>query len=128
MAASTNPFSITGALSFPPDEGQSPVPVQLNLSGVFTQVADQRLVMVGSGTQAVSFGTIATPGVKAMLIEYDAAGGSAAVNVRFNGGTDDIELKPGGFILYGNPAPANGITSISLAHTADAVVRVRLLG
>ena len=41
MAASTNPFSITGALSFPPDEGQPPVPVQLNLSGVFTQVAEE---------------------------------------------------------------------------------------
>ena len=128
MAASTNPLVIQGTVLFPPDESQQPVPVQFGFSGQYTNVVDSRLVMVGAGVQAVPFGSLAAPGAKAFLLEYEADATAAAITVKFNGSADGIELKPGGVILYTNPSPGTGITQISLTRTTDGVVRARLFG
>jgi len=128
MSASTNPIIVQGTVQFPPDEGQQPVPVQFGFSGQYTQVVDSRLSLVGSGTTAVPFGSIDTPGVKVAIIEYEADPAADSILVKFNGSADGIELKPGGLILYTNPSPATSITEISLVRTTDGVVRVRLFG
>lgn len=126
--ASTNSLVIQGTVTFPPDEGQAGVAVQFGLSTNYQPVIDSRLVMVGSGSQAVPFGSVIAPGAKAALIEYENVPGAAVIKLRFNGGTDDFELSPGGFLLWGSPNPATGITSMTIVHTTDAVVRVRLFG
>lgn len=128
MSASSNPLVVQGTVQFPPDEGQQPVPVQFGFSCQYTQCVDSRLSLIGAGTTAVPFGSIAAPGAKAVLIEYEADSAAASITVKFNGSADGIELKPGGMILYTNPAPATSLTEISLVRTTDGVVRVRLFG
>lgn len=128
MSASTNPIVVQGTVQFPPDEGQQPVPVQFGFSGQYTQVVDSRLSLIGAGTTAVPFGSIAAPGIKVAILEYEADPTAAAITVKFNGSADGIELKPGGLILYTNPSPVTGITDISLVRTTDGVIRVRLFG
>jgi len=128
MAVSTNPLVVQGTVQFPPDEGQQPVPVAFGYTGQYTQVIDARLSMVGAGSTSVPFGSIGAPGVKTVLLEYEADPAAAPITVKFNGSTDGIELQPGGILLYTNPLPSTGITSISLVRTSDAVVRARLFG
>ena len=128
MVASLNPLVVQGTVQFPPDEGQQPVPVPFGFTAQYSQVVDSRLVMTGSGTTSVPFGSIIAPGVKAFLLEYEADPAAALILVKFNGFADGIELKPGGLILYTDPAPATGITAITLTRTTDAVVRARLFG
>jgi hypothetical protein len=128
MAATTNPFTLQGTLTLPPDEGAQQVPISFSLSGSFTSLLESRLVMTGAGTTVVPFGTVGTPGAKVLVIEYEAAVGAAPVQLNFNGGTDDIELAPGGLLVYASPVPVAGLTSLSIVRTTDAVIRVRLLG
>lgn len=128
MSASTNPLVVQGTVSFPPDEGQQPVPVPFGFSISYTQSLDSRMALVGAGTTSVPFGGIGAPGVKMALIEYEVALVAAAVTVKFNGSADGIELQPGGLVLYTNPVPGASITEISLIRTTDAVIRVRLFG
>lgn len=126
--ASTNSLVIQGTLTFPPDEGQAAVPIQFGLSTNYQSVLDTRLVDTGSGSRVVPFGSVGSPGAKAALIEFDATEGAAVVKLRFNGGTDEFELSPGGFLVWGSPNPAVGITSITIVRTTDVVIRVRLFG
>jgi hypothetical protein len=126
MAASTNPFTVQGTLLFPPDEGQAQVSIPFGLSNQFTSVLDTRLNMTGAGTTAVPFGSVAN--AKLLLVEYEAAAGAAAINLNVNGGTDDLEISPGGMLLLASPTPQAGWASLSIVRTTDAVVRVRLLG
>lgn len=126
--ASTNALAIQGTVTFPPDEGQAAVAVQFGLSSNYQSVLDSRLVMVGSGSQAVPFGSIIAPGAKAALIEYENVVGAAVISLRFNAGVENFELSPGGFLIWGSPNPTVGITAITIVRTTDAVVRVRLFG
>lgn len=126
MAASTNPFQVQGTVTYPPDEGQQAVSIAFGLSGTFTSVADTRLVMTGAGNLTVPFGSVAS--AKLLLLEYEAAQGAAPVNLRINGGTDDLEISPGGMLLLSSPSPQAGLTELQIVRTTDAVVRVRLFG
>lgn len=126
--ASQNPFTFQGTLAFPPDEGQQPVPVAFGLANQYQSILDGRYVLTGSGSLVVPFGSVGSPGAKGMLIEVEAASGAQPVQVNVNGGTDDIEISPGGFLAYGSPNPATGITSLTIVYASDAVVRVRLFG
>lgn len=133
MAASNNPFTINGSLSFPPDEGQQQVAVPFGLAGNYKAITDMRLTLSGSGTQVVPFASVGSPGAKVVLVEYELPVGAAAqtaqpIQLHLNGGSEDIELSPGGFLIMGNPAPAVGITSLSLDYSSEATVRVRLMG
>lgn len=128
MPASTNPAVITGTLTSPPDEGVSPVPVQFGLQISYVSEVESRLIMTGAGTTTVPFGTVGAPGLKMLLIEYEADPLALPIQLKFNGGTDPLELAPGGFLAYGNPVPTTGITALTITRTGDAVVRVRLFG
>src|SRR6185503_14239807 len=110
----------------PPDDGVAAVPIPFGLQVAYVSEAESRLIMTGSGTQAVPFGTVAS--AKLLLLEYEQDAAGLPILVKFNGSADSIELKPGGFLAYGSPDPTSGITSISLVRTGDAVVRVRLFG
>jgi hypothetical protein len=45
-----------------------------------------------------------------------------------NGGSDNIEISPGGFIAYSSPVPDEGLESAKIVYTDDATVRVYILG
>lgn len=128
MAASTNPAAIAGTLTSPPDDGVAAVPVQFGLQVAYVSEVESRLIMTGAGTTVVPFGTVAAPGAKIILVEYEPDVAALPISLKFNGGSEVIELKPGGFLAYGNPDPTAGITALSLTRTGDAVVRVRLFG
>ncbi len=122
----TNQLVIQGSAMFPLDEGQPAASAPFAFTGTYTSVSDSKLVMTGSGTQVVPFGTVGAPGAKAMLVEFEAAVGAAVIQLRINGGTENLELAPGGFIVYASPSPAVGVTGLTIVRTTDATVRVRL--
>lgn len=131
MAASTIPFVISGELTLPPDDGAAPVASTVSVSGSFLSEEGGRLVLVGSGTKVVSFGSVGAPGAKAVYIEYlqpSTGPDGAPLNVSFNGGSGSVEISCGGFLLLGSPAPVVGVTALSIAYTTDAALRVRLIG
>ncbi len=133
MAADT-PFTSLGSLTYPPDDGAAAVARSNSVSGTFQHEAGGRFVLTGTGTQVVDFGSIAAVGAKTIHIEVEpvAAGGVAAeVNIQFNGAgvPGNIEIAQGGHIEIANPIPtAGGILSMSIVHTQDATVTVRILG
>lgn len=126
MAASTNPFQVQGTLNYPPEQGAQQVALLFGLSGAFTSLMDVRLVMIGAGTTEVPFGSIEN--AKLLLLEYESTTGALPVLLHINGSTDGLELTPGGMFLYGSPNPLAGLASLGIERTADAVVRVRVLG
>lgn len=121
-------YSISGALSLPPDAGQPVASIVFSGAATFTSKVDLDLVLTGSGTHVVNMGSIASPGAKLVLLEVDD-GASAAVNVRVNGGssTGQTEICSGGFLVLSSPSPTTGITAISIVFTADVTVHVHLL-
>lgn len=122
------PFTATGALTFPPDDGEAAVDRPFSVSGSFTSKVEMVCNLVGIGSEAVDFGTIATTGAKAVMVKVDI-GATDPVLVLFNGSTDSMQVSAGGMLLTVNPVPTSaGILSMVLAHTASAVVRVVLLG
>jgi hypothetical protein len=126
--ADAQPFTLQGTLVIAPDEGQAQVPLPFSLSNQYQSIAEARLVMSGTGDQEVPFGSVGSPGAKAVVIEYEDDPDADPIQLTFNGGDEEIELSPGGFFVYASPNPATGITAISIARTSDAVVRVRVLG
>lgn len=132
MAAQV-PFTSSVTASFPTDAGKSPVDHDNTVAGTFESKVDLDLVLTGSGTQTVDFGSIATNGAKVVQIEVDPDSSPAAapVNVQFNGAgaPGNIEISPGGHMNITNPNPtAGGILSMDIVHTTNACVHVRILG
>lgn len=127
MAASFS-CSITGQLLVPPDEGAPPAPVQFGIVAQCQSEEGGRLVLTGSGTKVVSFGTVGSPGAKLVLIEYLTGTAAAPLELAFNSSSTPLELSPGGFLAYGSPTPQAGITSLTITYTSDCTLRVRLLG
>jgi hypothetical protein len=121
----STPFSMSGVFTYPPDDGQPVATRDFSQSGQFNSKSEEDLVLVGAGTISVGFGTVAM--AKAVLIEV-AATASAPIEVKLNGGTDVLEISPGGFWAYSSPAPSVGITALDIDYTADAKVKVRILG
>ncbi len=128
MPAASIAFVLSGQLLSPPDEGALPVPVAFNVTGQAQSEEGGRLSLVGTGTKVVAFGTVGSPGAKAVLIEYLPTSTGAPIQVTFNGGSGGVEISPGGFLAIGSPVPVAGITAISIAFTSDCQVRVKLLG
>lgn len=133
MSAQT-PFTSEVSLSYPPDDGAAAAARANTVAGTYQHEAGGRFVLTGAGTQVVDFGSLAATGAKAIHIEVEpvAAGGTAApVNIQFNGAgaPGNIEIAQGGHIELANPTPsAAGITAMSIVHTQDACVTVRILG
>jgi hypothetical protein len=131
MAADT-PFTSDASLTYPPDDGKAAVARSNSVSGTFQHEGGGRFVLEGAGTQVVDFGSLSTNGAKSIHIEVApvAAGGIAApVLVTINGGVEPWEIAQGGHIEYCNPIPTPaGVLAMSIAHTQDACVVVRILG
>lgn len=123
------PFTLTGSLSFPPDDGVAPAERLISAVGSFESKAEFTLKLTGTGTQVVHFGTIDTNGAKAVQIEVDV-GAVAPVLVRFNGSvTGGLQLSAGGGFTYANPTPdTDGVLSMEIDHTDAATVKVTVLG
>lgn len=131
MADPQIPYSVQSIFTFPPDDGKPNADRCANLSGNYTKVASHKLTLSGTGTHTVGFGTIAAPGAKGFLLEYnndDAQAGLQPVNVTINGGSDTWEISPGGHLAYSNPNPASGITAMDIAHTSEARINIWILG
>ena len=118
-------FSLSGTFNYPPDDGEPIAKRPYSQSGVFDSKQEADLRLVGAGTQSVGFGTL--PSVRAMAIEV-ASTSLGPVTVRINGSLTGIEIAPGGFLVYSNPVPVAGITSMDIDYTIDARVQLRLLG
>lgn len=130
---SQTPYTFSGTLAYPPDEGQAAADRAFSVSGVFEEEAKFELVLEGASSHVVGFGTIGPNGAKAVLIKVDpdASPSAAPVNVQLNGGGagGEHEISPGGFWAYSNPNPtAGGILSMIVVHTTNAVVHVWILG
>lgn len=128
MAATSISFVLGGTLQYPPDEGAAPVTVTFGITAQGASQEGGRMTLVGAGTKVIPFGTVGSPGAKGILIEYLPQAGGVPINVTFNGGTEPVEIAPGGFLALGNPVPVAGITSLSIVYTADCQLRVQLLG
>lgn len=118
-------FALSGSFDYPPDDGQPVAKRPFSQSGTFTSKQEADLVLTGSGGQIVEFGTVGM--AKAISIEV-ASTSLAPVNVRFNGGSDSLEIAPGGFLVYASPAPTAGIDQLNIVYSMDARVLVRVLG
>lgn len=122
----TTAWSLAGSLTFPPDSGQPNAIRDISGSGNFDNKIEPELNLVGAGTQVVDMGTIT--GAKVVLIEVEPdATNPAPINVNLNGGSDDIEISPGGSWLYHNPSPTIGISAISIVHTDNKKVKITAL-
>lgn len=129
--ATTTPFTIQGYLRYPPDDGAADADRSYSYQGTFTHKIEQDLVLTGAGTHVVDFGTLLAGGAKAVLVEVAAAAAGdtpAPINLRFNSGTDDIEVSQGGFMAFGSPNPTAGLLAMSVIYTQNAQVKVRVLG
>lgn len=118
-------FTFAGSLDYQPDDGQPVAKRAFSQSGNFDSKQESDLVLTGAGTHVVDFGTLAA--AKALLIEV-APTSLAPVNLNFNGGADDIEIAPGGFLALSSPTPATGISDLSIVYTMSAGVKIRILG
>jgi len=121
----STPYSISGSLDYPPDDGQPIAKRPFSQSGTFDSKQESEIVLSGSGSHDVDLGTVAN--IKAILVEV-AGSSQAAINIRLNGGTVDMEVSPGGFFAYSNPVPNTGVDQIEITYTADARVLIRVLG
>lgn len=122
------PVQLSLTLTAPPDAGlpSEPLPFVVNLS--VEQRSFQRLVLTGSGSHAVSFGTIAGAGAKVVLLTMESTTGAAPVRIAYNGGdvTGRQELSPGGYAVLVSPNPVTGVTSIAISYTTDCVIKAWL--
>jgi hypothetical protein len=123
------PFAIAAALQLPGDSGLPPDPIPFNVSSSFASEADVILQLTGTGTQVVGFGSVVAPGAKCIGIKVDPGTSVQPVIATFNGSsTGGLELSSGAMLLYANPNPSAGVTSMSLAYTTSCTVRVWVLG
>lgn len=114
------PFTATASLSFSPD-GTLPEASQASAgSGAYDAKDDDQFNLTGSGSTTLTLKGVA----KGLQIVVDASATAAPINVRINGGTDDIEISPGGHLQLYNPVPVGGITSVTIAYTTANVVKV----
>jgi hypothetical protein len=121
MPAPALPFTLQVLLSTTPAPGSALVadPALLGQSTSERGSCD-RYALTGSGSKALDFGAMPAAGAKLVLVYYES--GTAVITV------GSTEVSPGGVYLVYNPAPGTGLTSLTITHTADAVVRCRILG
>lgn len=124
----STPFSISGALSYPADAPLPADPIPLTASGSFDSEASAVYKFSAAGTKAVDMGTLPAAGAKGLLVKVDAQLEAVTVDLTVNGGDEPLQLSAGGMLLYFNPSPVEGITSLSLAYGGACTVRIWVLG
>lgn len=126
----STPFTAQSILTYPPDDGEDARARSNTVSSSYDEKATFDYVLTGSGTQVVDFGSIDTNGAKAIQVEMDASN-TAPVMVQINGGgaSGQLEISAGGHFGLASPSPTtNGVLAMSLVHTVDSKVKVRILG
>jgi hypothetical protein len=126
----TTPLTFSGALTFPADPGGSPVPIAIAFAGQYDEIIAETLKFSGSGSKTIDLTPLnGGAGATILLIKMDAqVAGTPPVFVKVNSETVGEELQPGGFKVTGNPAPAAGITSVTIVYTGVATIRLWALG
>lgn len=122
------PFSFTSNFNLPGTPGLPDQPIPVNFLGQYDKKAEFEFVLSGSGTQTVNLGNIASPGAKLLVFLQDSIINAAPVLVKPNSTTTPLEVAPGGGIIWFNPTPAVGLTSLAFDYTAPGKVRAWLLG
>lgn len=121
-------FTTEAKLNLPATPGSPLEPILFALSQQYNSKQEFELDLSATpGTQAVSFGTLSSAGVKTMLLYYEPLASAPPVALVVNGGNQPIELSTGGFLLYSSPTPVAGVTALSVTHTAAAKIRGWLL-
>lgn len=129
MSPTLTPVAFQGNLQFPADLTLPPDNVPFNAAvNVASAQPDMTFNVTGSGSIVVPFGTVAAPGAKLLAVRYDTQVGAAPVLLTLNASLTPIELSPSGFLMFVSPAPAAGITSLSIAYTAACQIKVWVLG
>ena len=128
MSPSPQPFAFQGSFQLAADPSLPVDGIPFNVNGQFVASAEGVANLSGTGTYAGPFGSVAGVGAKGLLIRYDTQPGAANVLVTINGGSQALEISPGGFIVWFNPAPAAGALSVSIAYTASCQLRLWVLG
>jgi hypothetical protein len=124
-----DPFVVDGTLTYSDEDGLAAEPHGFSFTGSFTVESKFKYSLTGSGSQTVNFGSVALAKVALVTVDYDAV--AALIYAQFNGGgaSGQLQISPGGGIVYWNPVPASGgISSMIIVHTTAVIVRVRLLG
>jgi hypothetical protein len=123
------PFAFNGVLQDAADQSLPQDPIPFNFSAQFTARSSGVLSLSGSGSQALPFGTIGSPGAKAIFIRYDGGQqGALPVLLTLNSDTVPEEITPGGMFALMNPNPTAGVTSASIAFTASCQIRYWIYG
>lgn len=124
----STPFALAATLQLPGDSGLPADNIPFNASLQFTSLSKEVLNLSGSGTKSVGMGSISAPGALGIFIKVDPNSGGQPIQVVVNSSATPTEVSPGGCLLYVNPAPVSGITTISITYAASCVVRVWVLG
>ena len=124
------PLVISATVTTPPVEGAADSPFPLAFTGSYDHLIKYRYTLTGTGTKAVDFGSLAT-GAKVVIVSVDSDSSPSAqpVNLVFNGGSDQVEVSQGGFLLFGSPVPtASGITDLSITYASSVKMYVWIFG
>jgi hypothetical protein len=125
----STPFTLEGKLLLPPDVGLPPDQLTLSLASQFDSEADFVFQFTGVGSKSIDLGSIASPGIKGLLIKVDPSASASPVIVKVNGSaTGGLEIAPGGGLLFGSPNPSAGITQLDITYSTAVTVRVWALG
>jgi len=90
----------------------------------------------GSGTTSLPLGALPATGARVFALMLDPTGNPAAIQVTWTyvdsttGGVKEVTAGPSspGCVLVHSVAPANGIVSVSVAHSGNATVRYVAIG
>lgn len=122
------PFSLVANLNLPGTPGLPDQAIPASLSSQYSKKAEFEYDFTGSGTQTINLGNIVAPGAKLLLLVHEIVTGAAPVIVKHNASSTGIEISPGGFLIWSNPAPATGLTALTFDYTAVGRVKVWILG
>ena len=127
---SGTPLIFSGSLSFPPDPGGSNLPVAINFANQFNQLQAFTESLSGSGSKVFDLSALnGGDGATALLVKVDSQpSGTPPIFLKPNSESTGMEIQPGGFLVYGNPSPASGITELTVVYTGIATVRIWALG
>jgi hypothetical protein len=119
----STPFSVSVSISFSRDTSQPETTTAFALSDTFEAKDDDIYDLTGAGVESITLKGQA----KLLFIKVAADAAAAEILVELNGGSDQIEIPPGGSKLIVNPAPSAGVTSLVINHTtANKVTLVAL--
>jgi hypothetical protein len=125
----STPFTLEATLLLPPDIGLPPDALKLSVASWFNSEADFVFQLTDAGTKSVDLGSIASPGIKGLLIKVDPSASASPVIVKLNGSsTGGIEISPGGGFVFVSPSPVAGITELAITYTTAITVRMWALG